>query len=181
MAYNPRKLAHYQLWYIPHGLYYYLLAPPRVLSTYPFVYLLKFVPYYKAQSNDVYPIEPVAGVLTNMPLVAVGLVMAVTQLRGLARRCRPALLAITSGLLVAAALLLSISFAFRGATMRYTLDFAPLLLVSGLLAWVFWSTGREPRGARFWLVQSVFVLALAVSVLFNLAITLTPCAGTGSC
>jgi len=181
MAYNPRKLAYYKLWYIPHGLYYYLLAPARLLGTYPYVFLQKFVPYYKAQSNDVYPIEPVAGVFTNMPLIPLGLVMIATQLRGLARRCRPALLAIVSGLLVAAALLVSISFAFRGATMRYTLDFAPLLLLSGLLAWVYWSTGRAPRGARFWLVQSVWVAALAVSVLFNLAITLTPCAGTGSC
>jgi hypothetical protein len=181
MAYNPRKLAYYQPWYIPHGLYYYLLAPPRFLGTYPYVYLLKFVPYTRAQSNDVYPIEPVAGVLTNMPLIALGLVMTVTQLRGLARRCRPALVAIGSGLLVAGAILLGISFAFRGATMRYTLDFAPLLLISGLLAWVFWSTGREPRGARFWLVQSTWVLALALSVLFNLAITLTPCVGKGSC
>ena len=181
MAYNPRKLAYYQLWYIPHGLYYYLLAPARFLGTYPYVFLLKFVPYYKAQSNDVYPIEPVAGVFTNMPLIGLGLVMALTQMRGLARRCRPALLAIASGLLVAAALLMSISFAFRGATMRYTLDFGPLLLLSGLLAWVFWSIGRAPRGVRFWLVQSAWVMALAVSVLFNLAITLTPCAGHGSC
>ncbi len=173
MAYNPRTMAYYRPWYIPHGLYYYLLAPARFLSTYPYLYLLKFVPYEKAQSNDVYPIEPVAGVLTNMPLIALGLVTAGTQLRALARRCRPALLAIVSGLLVGAAILLAISFAFRGATMRYTLDFAPLLLVSGLLAWAFWSTGRAPRGARFWLVQGVWVVALVVSVLFNLAITLT--------
>jgi hypothetical protein len=174
MAYNPRKLAYYKLWYIPHGIYYYLLAPARFLRTYPYLYLLKFVPYEKAQSNDVYPIEPVAGVLTNTPLIALGLVMAVTQLHGLARRCRPALLVIVSGLLVGAALLMGISFAFRGATMRYTLDFAPLLLVSGLLAWVRWSIGQALRGARFWLVQGIWVLALTVSVLFNLAITLTP-------
>jgi hypothetical protein len=176
MAYNPRKYAFYQLWYIPHGLYYYLLAPGRFISTYPYVYLLKFVPYEQAQSNNVYAIEPVAGVLTNMPLITLGLVMIVTQFRGLARRCRTALLAILPGLLVAAGIVLSITFTFRSATMRYALDFAPLWLISGLLAWVFWSVDRPPRGARFWIVQAAWVLALAVSVLFNLAITLTPSA-----
>jgi hypothetical protein len=175
--YNPREYAFYQLWYIPHGLYYYLVAPVRLLGNYPYVYLLKFVPYSQAQSNDVYAIEPVAGVLTNIPLAALGLVMVVTQFRGLARRCRPALFAIVSGLVVAAGIVVGTSFTFRGATMRYTLDFAPLLLVSGLLAWAFWSTGRAPRGARFWFVQGIWVLALAASVLFNLAITLTPCPG----
>jgi hypothetical protein len=175
--YNPREYAFYQLWYIPHGVYYYLLAPARLLGKYPYVYLLKFVPYAQTQSNDVYGIEPVGGVLTNMPLIALGLVMIVTQARPLARRCRPALLAIVSGVLVAAAIIIGISFTFRSATMRYTLDFAPLLLVSGLLAWTFWSTRRTPRGARFWLVQSVWVLALVASVLFNLAITLTSCPG----
>jgi hypothetical protein len=178
-GYNSRNYAFYQLWYIPHGLYYYLLAPARFIGTYPYVYLLKFVPY--EQSNDVYTIEPVAGVLTNMPLIALVLIMSVTQLPGLARRCRPALLAIVPGLLVAVAIVLSVTFTFRSATMRYTLDFAPLLLASGLLAWVFWSVNRTPRGARFWLVQATWVLALAVSVLFNLAVTLTSCPGSGGC
>jgi hypothetical protein len=175
--FNPREYAFYQLWYIPHGLYYYLLAPARLLGNYPYVYLLKFEPYIKTRSNDVYAIEPVAGVLTTMPLITLGLVMIVTQFRRLARRCRPAQLAIVSGLVVAGAIVVGTSFAFRGATMRYTLDFAPMLLVSGLLAWVFWSTGRTPRGMRFWVVQSVWILALVVSVLFNLAITLTECPG----
>ncbi|SRR6266536_2093389 len=175
--FNPREYVFYQPWYIPHGLYYYLLAPGRFLGNYPYVFLQKFVPYSQGLSNDVYTIEPVAGVLTTMPLIALGLVMIVTQFRGLMRRCRPALLAIVSGLLVAAAIVAGISFTFRSATMRYTLDFAPLLLVSGLLAWAFWSTERAPRGARFWLVQATWGLALAASVLFNLAITLTPCPG----
>jgi hypothetical protein len=65
--------------------------------------------------------------------------------------------------------------------MRYTLDFAPLLLVAVLLAWAFWSLALRARGVRFWLLQIPWVLLLAISVLFNLAITLTPCSGTGTC
>jgi hypothetical protein len=65
--------------------------------------------------------------------------------------------------------------------MRYTLDFAPLLLVAVLLAWAFWTLRLKTRGLPFWLLQSPWVLALIVSVLFNVAITHTPCQGTGSC
>jgi hypothetical protein len=65
--------------------------------------------------------------------------------------------------------------------MRYTLDFAPLLLGAGLLAWAFWSLERRTRKVGLWLLQSLWLVLLAISVLFNLAITLTPCQGTGTC
>jgi hypothetical protein len=176
---NSRTYAFYQPWYVPHGLYYYLLAPARLIGDYPYAFLLKHVPY--SQSNDVYTHEPVAGVLTNMPLIGFGLVLIASQIPRLARRCRPALLVILVALSVAAALAVSVSLAFRAATMRYTLDFAPLLLVAVLLAWAFWSLELRARGVRFWLLQIPWILLLAISVLFNLAITLTPCSGTGTC
>jgi len=173
------KYAYYQLWYIPHGLYYYLLAPARLSHTYPYAFLLNDVPF--VQSNDVYTHEPVAGVLTNMPLVGLGLVFTATQVHRLYRERRLALLAIVSAILVAAAIVGSAAYALRGATMRYTLDFAPLLLVAVLLAWAFWTLRLNARGLSFWLLQTPWVLALIVSMLFNVAITHTPCQGTGSC
>jgi hypothetical protein len=176
---NSMKYAFYQLWYVPHGLYYYLFAPARLTWEYPYAFLLKHVPF--AQSNDVYTNEPVAGILTNMPLIGFGLVLTATQIPRLARRCRPALVVIVPVLVVAGALAVSVSLVFRAATMRYTLDFAPLLLIAVLLAWAFWSVELRARGVRFWLLQIPWILVLAISVLFNLAITLTPCAGTGSC
>jgi hypothetical protein len=173
------KYAYYQLWYIPHGLYYYMLAPARFSHVYPYLFLLKDVPF--VQSNDVYTHEPVAGVLTNMPLVGVGLVFTMTQVRRLYRDRRLALLAIVSAIVVAAAMIASAAYALRGATMRYTLDFAPLLLVAVLLAWAFWTVRLNARGLPFWLLQTPWIVALIVSILFNAAITHTPCQGTGSC
>jgi hypothetical protein len=173
------KYAYYQLWYIPHGLYYYLLAPARFIGVYPYAYLLKNVPF--VQSNDVYTHEPVVGVLTNIPLLGLGLVLTATQLRRLARECRLALLTILSALLVAAAIVTGAAFTLRAATMRYTLDFTPLLLIAVLLAWVFWAVSVKAPGARFWLLQIPWILALGGSVLFNLALVLTPCQGTGTC
>jgi hypothetical protein len=173
------KYAYYQLWYIPHGLYYYLLAPARFSHVYPYVFLLKDVPF--VQSNDVYTHEPVAGVLTNMPLIGLGLVFTATQVHRLYRERRLALVAIVSAILVAAAIGAGAAYTLRGATMRYTLDFAPLLLVAVLLAWAFWTLRLNVRALPFWLLQTPWVLALIASILFNVAITHTPCQGTGSC
>jgi hypothetical protein len=173
------KYAFYQLWYIPHGLYYYLLAPARLSGVYPYAYLLKNIPF--VESNDVYTHEPVAGVFTNMPLIGLGLVFSVIQLPRILRDHRDAALAIGSALLAATALVVGASFALRGATMRYTLDFAPLFLIGVLLAWVYWTRRLDVRGARFWLLQTPWFALLAASILFNVAIVLTPCQGTGSC
>ena len=71
-------------------------------------------------------------------------------------------------------------FALRGATMRYTLDFSPLLLMAVLVAWAFWAQRLTVRGARFWSLQALWVLALTASVVFNVALAYTPCQGTGS-
>jgi hypothetical protein len=176
---NIRTYPFYQLWYIPHGLYYYLLAPGRLLGKYPYWFLLKDVPY--VDSSDVYTHEPVAGVLVNMPLITLGLLLTATQMKKIFRTCRPIFIAISAGLAVAGGLLLAVSITFRAATMRYELDFAPLLLICGLLGWAFWSLRSRSRGAQFWALQAIWVIALITSFLFNFAITLTPCQGTGSC
>jgi hypothetical protein len=120
-------------------------------------------------------------VFTNTPIIGLGLVFTVVQLPRLVREHREAALAIGSALLAATALVVGASFALRGATMRYTLDFAPLFLIGILLAWVHWTRRLNVRGSRFWLLQVPWFVLLAASILFNLAIVLTPCQGTGSC
>jgi hypothetical protein len=176
---NIRKYPFYQPWYLPHGLYYYLLAPGRLLREYPYWFLLKDVPY--VDSSNVYTHEPVAGVLVNMPLITLGLVLTATQMRNIFRMCRPLYIAISAGMVVGGGLLVGVAITFRAATMRYELDFAPLLLFCGLLGWAWWSLTSRVRGMRFWALQALWVVALITSALFNLAITLTPCQGTGSC
>jgi hypothetical protein len=173
------RYAFYQLWYIPRGLYYYLLAPARFTDAYPYVHLLKPLP--PVLSKGAYNREPVAGVLTNMPLIGFGLVLTVTQIPRLARDSRLMLVTVLSGLVVGLAIITGASFTLGSATMRYGLDFAPLLLITVLLAWVFWNLRLKAVGARYWVLQTVWILALGASVLFNLAITLTPCRETGTC
>jgi hypothetical protein len=65
--------------------------------------------------------------------------------------------------------------------MRYELDFAPLVVLGSLFAWVAWNKcSPRPRWAA-WLGNGFFLATLAATIAFSLAITLTPCQGTGSC
>jgi len=63
---------------------------------------------------------------------------------------------------------------------RYELEFAPLLVLASLLGWIEWSRSR-PGTAITGLGNALWLVAPVMSVMFNLAITSTPCAGTGSC
>ena len=60
-----------QAWYIPLGLYYYLLAVPRLDASFPFIRLLT------STSNGSYPTlysyEPVAGLFVGVPSVPLGI------------------------------------------------------------------------------------------------------------
>jgi hypothetical protein len=79
-------------------------------------------------------------------------------------------------------MLMAAAYTLRGTTMRYELDFAPLILVAGLVGWSAVSLRLvRQRAALFWTVQGIFVVTLVASVLFNVAITSTACSGTGSC
>ena len=171
--------------YIPKGLYAYLLSPVRVLGDFPYLFLRKqeFDPVLIAQGPGLhkYLSEPVAGILTNMPVVGAGFVLLVTRFRATARRLPRVYPTIVVLLLPAAALLLAVSYQFQGATMRYELDFAPLIVFASLLGWIAWYRSARGRSWVTWLGNGLWIAALAASIIFNLAITTTPCTGTGSC
>jgi hypothetical protein len=179
-GFNARTYPFNQLWYVPHGLYFLLLAPARFAGSFPFVFLRKStlnpLTVLKAYQN-----EPVAGILTSMPVITVGLVLAFVSIPQFVRRRRQ--LGILTLLFAAVPIVVIVvtTYALRGTTMRYTLDTAPLLLFAGLLGWLTWSGRFHDRKGIFWTVQAVWVLALVGSVLFNLAITATPCSTTGTC
>ena len=171
--------------YIRRGLHAYLLSPARVLPDFPYLFLRKqeFDPVLIAQGPGLhmYLSEPVAGILTNMPVVGAGFVLLATRFRAAARHVRRVYPTIVLLLLPAAALLLAVTYQFQGATMRYELDFAPLIVLASLLAWVAWYRSARGRSWVTWLGNGLWIAALTASIVFNLAITSTPCTGTGSC
>jgi hypothetical protein len=172
--------------YVPRGVFYYLFSPGRWLSHFPYLFLREnvFDPVYIARAPrgaNLYFNEPVAGLVTNMPVTGAGFVLLAAGVRGVARKLPRAIPTVLAVAVPAVLVLLLTSYQLRGTTMRYELDFAPLICLGSLLGWVAWS--RIPqRGAWItWLGHAVWLAALAASIAFSLAITFTPCVGTGSC
>jgi hypothetical protein len=73
------------------------------------------------------------------------------------------------------------SFHFHGVTMRYQMDYAPMLLLASVLGWAMLSQRLKNAVTTTRALQAVALLAVAWSVFFSIAITTFPCAGTGSC
>jgi hypothetical protein len=131
-----RKKQTFELGYIVPGLYYYLLAPARPKLDFPY-FQLPPPPAYPGHVPAGYDgVEVTGGLLTNVPIL-IFLVGAVPFV--LARRLRlPTGLGGIAGAfaLLGGALVLVLSFAFWGTTMRYEMDFSTLFLIAALLVWL---------------------------------------------
>jgi hypothetical protein len=140
---NIRTYPFRQLSYIPKGLYSYLVSPGRILGNYPYLFLRKNtlnvgLLQHGLARND-YTSEPVAGALTNMPAAIMGYLLVATGARRVARmnsRILPVLLLLSVPALI---VVVVVSYQLRGTSMRYELEFAPLIMIGGTLAWVAWA------------------------------------------
>jgi hypothetical protein len=97
-------------------------------------------------------VELVGGLLPTAPFVIFAL-LAPFVLRGAARRVALGLLAI--GLLA----IVIDSFAIWGATMRYEVDFAALLLIVAAFGWIGWATRLSGLGRRLLAGSGVALIA----------------------
>jgi hypothetical protein len=180
---NPQTYPFGRLSYVPRGLYYYLLSPGRVLGDAPYLFLRKSTINYDLlrAGGHAYMIEPIAGLLTSMPAAVVGYLLLAIRFRGTTRRFPRVVPVIVVLLVPSVMVLLLISYRFQSATMRYDLEFAPLIVLGSLLGWVAWNrnSGRSSRSGAFG--NAAWLAAVAVSVAFNVAITFTPCRVAGSC
>jgi hypothetical protein len=167
-----------ELGFLRTGLWEYLLSPPRLRDDFPWLALR--TARFGTPSELSYLREPVAGLLPNMPACFVGL--GAFSLQPLSRmRDNASLTGLISLLALVGLALVSLnSFRLHGATMRYQLDYAPLFLMASVLGWVtFTQQLRTTTGYR--LAQTCWILVVAWSAFFSVAITAYPCAGTGSC
>jgi hypothetical protein len=167
---------------IPKGLYYYLLAPGRILRTFPYLFLRKTMPYpLQSATYTKYTNEPVAGAITDMPAAAAGYLLVAAGVGRVTRAFRRLLPTLAVLVVPAVLVLVLISFTINGATMRYELDYVPLIVMGSTLAWAVWSQAPGRRPWVTWSGNLLWLVALAGSMAFNVATTLTPCAGKGSC
>lgn len=123
---------------IPHlvpGLYMYLLAPPLLNLNFPFIHLPP-PPDYPGTLPPGYNLEHLGGLLPMVPIVLLGLVALPVALRSAAPALRRLGWVMAAGLIVGGLVLLEISASIYAGTMRYGMDFVPLILVSALLGWM---------------------------------------------
>jgi hypothetical protein len=160
------KQDRYDLAFLPPGLYFYLVAPPRLTVDFPFVKLPPPPGYPGSLPAGFNSIEPTGGILPSLPIVLFcGGLVALRRRRPEAAVVGGALA--VGGLLTAAA----VAWALFGVSERYEMDFAPLLVVAGLLAWLVLRTAAAPRRRR--VLDVLAVLAIAWGSAIAVATSLT--------
>ena len=122
-----------KLAYVPPGMWYYLLSPPHLALGFPFIHLAPSPESYPLTAPAQYDgVEMVGGLLSTAPFIVFAL-LAPVVLRGTVPRVALGLTA------VAFLIIVMVSFALWGATMRYEVDFASVLLITAALGWVAWA------------------------------------------
>jgi hypothetical protein len=164
-GYNPADKHGNKLAYIPPGLWYFLLARPHLTLGFPFFHLppppLSY-PFTPPAEYD--GVESVGGLLFGAPFVVLALAGPIL-LRGVGRQAMLSLIA------VGAVIILMVSFALWGATMRYEVDFASILLIAAAIGWMVWAGTLQ--GPRRRLVAGAGALLIAWGAAFGVAIGLT--------
>jgi hypothetical protein len=178
---NVRLARANELGFLREGMFQYLLSPSRTVpgGGFPWFHLRPYS--YPQPTEQNYLLEPVAGVIPNMPAAVVGVVAYfVASWRQLLRAHLWLTLFVTTAVLDGLLTVAAISYHQHGATMRYEPDFAAPLLFASVLGGVAWLT-RLHRPWLRWAAASVSLVVVGWSVFFVLNITGYPCAGTGSC
>jgi len=168
-----------ELGFLRRGLFEFVLSPARMTHAFPWFRLRPLV--YPLPTERNYLQEPVAGLLPNMPACVLGVVAFCSQPLSRLRRLR--WLSVFIGLLAGTgfAIVALSSYHFHGATMRYQMDYAPILLLASVLGW-FMAWQRVERPTRLHhLLKGLSVAVVVWSAFFAVVITTYPCAGTGSC
>jgi len=152
-GYDARSAHYAEFAYVAPGTWAYLMAPPRPDILFPFVALAQPPLSYPATPPSRYPLaaEPTGGLLPMAPIL-----IFLAPLPWLWRRRLTSLGPLALPLLTlvgcAAAMVVFLSYEFFGTTERYEVDFATLLLLGALAAWL--GVCREATGVRRRLLQA---------------------------
>jgi MFS family permease len=167
---NSRELEWFSLDRIPPSLWFLLVQPPHFGVRFPFVTL---APDYPGSLPENYGVEPVAGLLLVAPII-----LALAAAPFILRRRREPLtreMLVVGGILlgIAVALLLFPVITLLGATERHELDYASLMLIVALPAWLWCANRLRPRRWARATVLGVGAAALLYGSIVNLALGVT--------
>lgn len=162
---NQSGVAQTSLRYVPINLYYYLLAAPQFSVYFPFVQVIHFAPFdppagYGGQENTY-------GIAFALPVLwALAFVWVALRRSAPVRPWQP-WARLAAGLAAGNAGFLLL---MMGATNRYLVDFVPPLMVLAALGLMQGETVLA--GWRRWLLRAGGLTALAVTVGFNVFVSL---------
>jgi hypothetical protein len=176
-GYDMPKYPVYRLGYVWPNVKDYLFAFPRLEPVWPYLHLkrVSLIGPIQPHTN-----EPVAGALWLFPSVTIGFGLVAARFRQLVQRM-PGLVTIAAvGLGVSLLVLLAVSVPFNSSTMRYEIDFVPLVVI-GVVVLVGGALATSPCSRRTLALGSVWLASVGVSAMAGVALVLTRCPGTGSC
>lgn len=155
--------------YVLPGSWFYLLARAHITAAFPFFHLPPPPISYPSGLPSSYDgLEPVGGILSNVPIA---LLAFFSWLAFRAREDRILRRLAATLALLGAAMILLLSYTLWGATMRYEVDFASLLLIPAVLTWFAFARATSRPLRR--LVKTAGAAAIAWGVLFGLATGMT--------
>jgi hypothetical protein len=165
----------FQLSYVTPGIYNFAIAPPRLALTFPHVFLPPPPGYPgvlpQGYAGRAFAAEPTGGVIPMAPIVLFGLAAVVLWRRRRTLGPQPAL--IVGGLaLLGIAIIFGLSFTLFATTERYEVDFDLLMILAGVLGWMFLLAmlrGRWPRRV----VAIAGAIAIAWSCFTGMAVSIT--------
>jgi hypothetical protein len=155
----------YRASYLAPNVADYLVGVPDLHRSFPWVSLR---PLLGGDRPDVHTAEPLVGVLFLAPVLLVGWAALAASLRTMRARAHglavTALTALATGVLG----LVAVSLPFNTSTMRYAVDFTPMLLVAACIGWV-WAraVATAPERRRLdvaWVVATCVGVAVAALV-----------------
>jgi hypothetical protein len=125
--------------------------------------------------------EALAGVVLLFPVIPVGLAALGTSVRSMWAGARDLLVVTGATVATSALFLLSIAVTFNAATMRYAVDFVPVLVLAACVG-AGWACTHAPAGSRRrTVVTSAWLAACAVGAVSGLLLQQTPCWASWAC
>lgn len=151
--------------YIPPGGWLYLFSRAHITAAFPFFHAAAATSYPGHFPSGYDGVEPTAGLVTNVPISLLAFAPWLLFRRPGDRRLRGvAVILLSLGVL----LVLLLSYSLWGATMRYEVDFATLLLLPSVLAW--FALARMTNRIGRMTVHVLGTAALAWGIAFGAAL-----------
>ena len=163
---NSRELELFSLDRVLPGFWFDFLQPPRFGLDFPFITL---APEYPGTLPSQYGVELVAGILPVAPILLALAAMPLILRRAKDPRTREMLVLCGLMLGVVLALLLLPILILQGATERHQVDFASVMIIVALLAWLWWADRLRSSAWARSTVLGVGAAALAYGAVVNLA------------